>query len=140
MEASLVGEKERIELPLDQQEFIRELCRVNPNTVLVLVAGSPLAITWEQANIPAIVDAWYLGEKGGTAVAEILFGEYNPPVKELRGFTRVHLMKGESKTVTVPLRREDLRYWSEEKGCFVVPEGLPMVYVGSSSTDIRIEK
>jgi hypothetical protein len=42
--------------------------------------------------------------------------------------------------VTIPVRREDLRYWSEEKECFVIPEGLPKVFVGASSEDIRLEK
>ena len=46
--------------------------------MLVLVAGSPLSILWEDKNIPAIVNAWYPGEQGGTAVAEVLFGKYNP--------------------------------------------------------------
>ena len=67
-----------IQLPKDQEEFIREIYKVNPNTVVVLVAGSSLAINWINDNIPAIVNAWYPGEQGGTAVAEALFGDYNP--------------------------------------------------------------
>ncbi len=225
-------DRDFITLPEDQQEFLRELYRVNPNIVLVLVAGSPMSILWEDKNIPAIVNAWYPGEKGGTAVAEVLFGDYNPagrlpvtchnriedlpdfgdyditkrtykyfdgdvlypfgyglsytsfkysdlkvrdrgenvdvtftlknvgkydgdevaqvyvrlpeyegkaPVKELRGFKRVHLKKGETKTVSISLRREDLRYWSETQNRFVIPEGLPTVMVGASSADIRLQ-
>ena len=67
-----------IQLPEDQREFLQELYNVNPNIVLVLVAGSNLALNWEDANLPAIVDAWYGGESGGKAVAEVLFGDYNP--------------------------------------------------------------
>ena len=224
-------DRDTITLPPDQQEFLRELYRINPNLVLVLVAGSPLSVLWEDKNLPAIVNAWYPGEQGGTAVAEVLFGRCNPagrlpltwynslddlppfddyditkrtykyfdgevlypfgyglsytsfrysdlqvvdcgetvevsftlknvgrmdgdevaqvyvqlpeyegvaPQKELRGFRRVHLRRGESRRVTVPLRREDLRYWSESKRAFVVPSGLPLVMVGASSADIRL--
>lgn len=67
-----------IELPKDQQIFIEEAYKINPNTVVVLVAGSSLAINWMDEHIPAIVNAWYPGEAGGTAVAEVLFGDYNP--------------------------------------------------------------
>lgn len=67
-----------ITLPKDQEEFIREIYKINPNTVVVLVAGSSLAINWINDHIPAIVNAWYPGEQGGTAVAEVLFGDYNP--------------------------------------------------------------
>ena len=67
-----------ITLPKDQQEFLKLLYEVNPNTVLVLVAGSPLAINWEQEHLPAIVNAWYGGESGGRAVAEMLFGDFCP--------------------------------------------------------------
>lgn len=67
-----------IELPADQQLFIKEAYKANPNTVVVLVAGSSLAINWIDENIPAILNAWYPGEQGGTAVAEALFGDYNP--------------------------------------------------------------
>ena len=48
-----------IELPADQQLFIKEAYKANPNTVVVLVAGSSLAINWIDANIPAILNAWY---------------------------------------------------------------------------------
>ncbi|MDE6317892.1 MAG: glycoside hydrolase family 3 C-terminal domain-containing protein, partial [Muribaculaceae bacterium] len=65
-------------LPKDQQIFLKEAYKLNPNTVLVLVAGSSMGIGWESENLPAIVDAWYPGESGGTAVAEVLFGDYNP--------------------------------------------------------------
>lgn len=67
-----------ITLPKDQEEFIREIYQANPNTVVVLVAGSSLAINWVNDHIPAILNAWYPGEQGGTAVAEVLFGDYNP--------------------------------------------------------------
>ncbi|KAA6301219.1 MAG: 4-beta-xylosidase [Candidatus Ordinivivax streblomastigis] len=67
-----------IRLPEDQMEFIKEIYKVNPNIVVVLVAGSPLAINWIDDNVPAIVNAWYPGEQGGRAVAEVLFGDYNP--------------------------------------------------------------
>jgi beta-glucosidase-like glycosyl hydrolase len=226
-------DRDDLGLPADQEAFLRALYEVNPNIVLVLVAGSSLSIGWEDEHIPAILDAWYPGELGGTAVAEALFGAYNPagrlpltwyrsledlppfddyditkrtykyfegpvlypfghglsystfkysrlrvkdrgetvevslklknrgrlagdevvqvyvrlpeyegkaPVKELRAFQRVHLKKGERKRVTIPIRREDLRYWSVDRQCFVVPEGRLQVFVGSSSADIRLKK
>lgn len=67
-----------LELPADQQEFLKEIYKINPNTVLVMVAGSSVAINWEDENLPAILYAWYPGEQGGNAVAEALFGKYNP--------------------------------------------------------------
>ena len=83
------------------------------------------------------------GKYDGDEVAQVYtrLPEYEgkAPIKELRGFKRVHLKKGETKTVTIPLRREDLRYWSESQGKFIVPEGLPEVMVGASSADIRLK-
>ncbi|MBQ6161871.1 MAG: glycoside hydrolase family 3 C-terminal domain-containing protein [Prevotella sp.] len=222
-----------INLPADQKEFIKAMYKINKNVVLVIVAGSSLDLRWENENIPAIVNAWYPGQEGGTAVAEVLFGKYNPagrlpltyynsiddlpafddydlsnrtykyfkggvlypfgyglsysqfkysnliinekentidvefevknigrydgdevaqvyvqlseyegvvPEKELRGFKRVHLKKGEKQRVTVSLRREDLRYWSESKSKFIYPAGVPKIMVGTSSADIRLIK
>lgn len=67
-----------IELPADQMQFIREIYKANPKTVVVLVAGSSMAINWINDNIPAVVNAWYPGEQGGNAIADVLFGDYNP--------------------------------------------------------------
>ena len=67
-----------MDLPADQKEFLREIYKANPRTILVLVAGSSLSINWEKENLPAILDAWYPGEQGGNAVAEALFGKMNP--------------------------------------------------------------
>ena len=67
-----------IQLPADQREFLKEIYKVNPNIVVVLVAGSSLSINWMDEHIPAIINAWYPGESGGKAVAEVLFGDYNP--------------------------------------------------------------
>jgi len=71
-------DRSTLDLPSDQQQFIREIYKSNPNTIVVLVAGSSLAINWIQDNIPAIVNAWYPGEQGGNAIADVLFGDYNP--------------------------------------------------------------
>jgi beta-glucosidase len=71
-------DREFLGLPRDQMEFIREIHKANPKTIVVLVAGSSLTVNWIQDNIPAIIDAWYPGEQGGNAIAEVLFGKYNP--------------------------------------------------------------
>ena len=222
-----------IQLPADQREFLQEIYKVNKNVVVVLVAGSSLAVNWMDENVPAIVNAWYPGESGGSAVAEVLFGDYNPggrlpltyykgledlpafddyditkgrtyqyykgdvlypfgyglsytsfkysglkvtednefanvsftlknvgkragdevaqvyvklpqrnevmPVKELKGFERVTLKRGESRDVTINLRKDLLRYWDEAKGDFVYPSGEYTIMVGLSSADIRLQ-
>lgn len=225
-----------IELPKDQQVFIEEAYKINPRTVVVLVAGSSLAINWIDQHIPAIVNAWYPGEQGGTAVAEVLFGDYNPsgklpltyynsldevpafddydirkgrtyqffegkplyafgyglsytkfgykklmvdakeddikvsftlsntgkydgdevaqlyvrfpetadevklPLKQLKGFKRVHIKKGKSETITLTVPKSELRLWDQEQGKFQTPSGNYHFMVGSSSDDIRLEQ
>lgn len=223
-----------IQLPADQQEFLQEIYKVNPNIVVVLVAGSSLAINWMDEHIPAIVNAWYPGESGGKAVAEVLFGDYNPggrlpltyyrslnelppfddyditkgrtykyfkgdvlypfgyglsytsfkysnlqvtdgekevsvsfllkntgkyagdevaqvyvklperdetmPLKELKGFERISLRRGENRKVTIRLPKDLLRYWDEAKGKFMYPSGDYNIMVGASSADIRLQK
>ncbi|MCX7603147.1 MAG: glycoside hydrolase family 3 C-terminal domain-containing protein [Bryobacteraceae bacterium] len=67
-----------LELTGLQQELVRAVHSTGTPTVVVLVNGRPLAIPWIAENVPAIVEAWLPGEKGGQAVAEVLFGEVNP--------------------------------------------------------------
>ena len=71
-------DRSTLDLPADQQEFIKEIYKANPKTIVVLIAGSSLAINWIQENIPGIINGWYPGEQGGNAIADVLFGDYNP--------------------------------------------------------------
>jgi len=75
-------------LPGLQQELLEEIYKVNKNVVLVLVNGRPLNISWANANIPAIVEAWQLGSQAGNAIAEVLYGDYNPSGKLTMSFPR----------------------------------------------------
>lgn len=72
------GDRVDIDLPDAQLELMKAIMKLNKPTVLVLLNGSALAINWEAENIPAILEAWYPGQAGGTAIADILFGDYNP--------------------------------------------------------------
>jgi beta-glucosidase len=60
---------------------MQEIHSINKNSVLILLIGSALSINWEKQNLPAILEAWYPGQAGGTAVADVLFGDYNPSGK-----------------------------------------------------------
>ena len=67
-----------LDLPGLQEELIKAVQATGTPTVVVLINGRPLSIPWVAENVPAIVEAWLPGEQGGNAVAEILFGDYNP--------------------------------------------------------------
>ena len=72
------GDRVRIDLPDTQQRLLRYIQATGKPIVLVLVNGSALAINWSEENIPAIIESWYGGEEAGTAIADVLFGDYNP--------------------------------------------------------------
>src|SRR5690606_755591 len=72
------GDRTDLNLPDVQQELIKEIHSLGKPVVLVLLNGSALALNWEDENIPAIVEAWYPGQAAGTAIADVLFGDYNP--------------------------------------------------------------
>jgi beta-glucosidase len=61
-----------------QRELLQEIYKTGKPVILVLVQGRPWSISWEKENIPVILEAWYPGEKGGDAIANILFGKVNP--------------------------------------------------------------
>jgi beta-glucosidase len=72
------GDRTDIVLPKSQEDLIKEVHALGKPVVLVLLGGSALAVNWANDNVPAIIDAWYPGEEGGTAIADVLFGDYNP--------------------------------------------------------------
>jgi beta-glucosidase len=76
------------QLPGGQDELIREISAVNKNIIVVLTAGGNVDMTRWVENVPAILHAWYPGQEGGTAVAQILFGDYSPSGKLPVSFER----------------------------------------------------
>jgi beta-glucosidase len=222
-------------LPGNQQELAEAVIAANPRTVVVLFGAGPLAVPWLKEHAPAMLQAWWPGQEGGTAVADVLLGKVNPagrlphtvyasekqvpsideydiskgftymyvkgaplyafghglsyttfayanlrvspgkpsrdgtleakvdvtntghragdevvqlytravqpsitrPRHELRGFQRIALAPGETKTVTLRVPVEKLSYYDEKTHGFVVEPGDYEIQVGAASDDIR---
>lgn len=77
-EGGIGGDRTDLGLPGVQEDLLEALVGTGKPVVLVLLNGSALAINWANDHVPGIVEAWYPGEEGGTAVADVLFGDYNP--------------------------------------------------------------
>jgi beta-glucosidase len=235
-----VGESESrtsLDLPGRQLELVQAIHATGKPVIVVLLSGRPLSINWVNKYVPGILEAWFPGAQGGTAIADVLFGDYNPggkltmtfpktvgqipynfptkpnaqwegekarvngalyyfgyglsyttfaysnlkirPLeqhargnvtvsfavkntgsregaevvqlytrdlvssvttyeKNLRGFERVHLKPGETKTVNFTLMPDDLSLWDRNMN-FVVEPGMFRVMIGSSSEDIRLK-
>lgn len=71
-----------------QQELLEEIYKVNKNIILVLINGRPMDISWSAQNLPGILVAWQLGSESGNAIADVLFGNYNPSGKLPVSFPR----------------------------------------------------
>ncbi|MBV9928706.1 MAG: glycoside hydrolase family 3 C-terminal domain-containing protein [Acidobacteria bacterium] len=72
------GDRTSLDLPDAQEDLLKAVAATGKPVVLLLLNGGALAVNWAQGNVPAIVEAWYPGEEGGTALADVLFGDYNP--------------------------------------------------------------
>src|SRR5207342_1715015 len=72
------GDKTNLDLPAVQTALLKELKKTGKPVILILMNGSALSINWENENIDGIIEAWYGGEAAGQAIADILFGNYNP--------------------------------------------------------------
>ncbi|NMC06078.1 MAG: hypothetical protein GYA24_12755, partial [Candidatus Lokiarchaeota archaeon] len=237
-------DKKSLEMPAEQDELVKRLVAVNPNTVAVMVTGSPLSFPWIAEHVPSILLAWYPGERGGDAIADIIAGDENPsgrlpmtfyrstdqlppfdeyditkgktywyfqgaplypfgfglsyttfeyddlrvnkekygigdtmtiqvrvknsgdrlgdevvqvytryvsasgaaranerlPLRQLKGFSRVHLRPGEQKDVSIDIPVQRLELYDEATSCFVVLAGDIEIMVGSSSKDIKVSR
>ena len=229
------GDRTSIELPGAQQRLLERIVAVGKPMVLVLLNGSALAVNWAQANVPAIVEAWYPGQ-AGNAIADVLFGDYNPagrlpvtfygsvsdlpafddyrmagrtyrffkgqplypfghglsyttftyanlrtsadsagtndtvlvsvdvtnsgkrsgdevvqmyvehvgssverPIRDLRGYRRLTLAPGETRTVQMPLPIASLAYWDAATHRWVVEADQVRIRIGASSADLRLD-
>ena len=71
-------DRHTLDISNDQTEYVKQLLALNKNVVVVIVAGGQVSINEIAQNAPAIIEAWYPGEQGGNAIADVLFGDYNP--------------------------------------------------------------
>jgi len=73
-----LGDRDDLNLLGRQDELVKQLLATGKPVVVVLIHGRPNSINFIAQNVPAILDGWYLGQEGGTAAADVLFGDYNP--------------------------------------------------------------
>lgn len=76
--AKSTGDRTTIDLPGVQEDLLKAVHATGTPVVLVLINGSAVAVNWADEHVPAILEAWYPGQAGGTAIADVLFGDYNP--------------------------------------------------------------
>jgi beta-glucosidase len=72
------GDRVSLDLPETQESLLRAVVAVGKPVVVVLLNGSAVAVNWAAEHVPAMLEAWYPGQAAGTAIADVLFGEYNP--------------------------------------------------------------
>ncbi len=134
----------QLDLPGVQQELLEAVYEVNQNIVLVLMNGRPLALPWAQERIPAILECWQLGTQSGNAIAQVVFGEYNPSGKLPMSFPR--------SVGQVPIyynyfntgrpEPSDLVFWThyiDESNDPLFPFGYGLSYTNFEYSDLQIE-
>jgi len=136
----------KLDLPGVQQELLEAVYKANPNIVLVLNNGRPLALPWADENIPAIVEAWHLGSQSGHAIAQVLYGDYNPsgkmPMTVPRSVGQVPIYYNYKNTGRPTLPAPNIVFWShysDEENTPLYPFGHGLSYTSFSYENLTIE-
>ena len=134
-----------LDLPGLQQQLLEEVYNVNKNIVLVLMNGRPLVIPWAAEHIPAIVEAWHLGTQSGHAIAQVLYGDYNPsgklPMTFPKSVGQLPMSYNYKATGRPDLPGEDIVFWShyiDEGNEPLYPFGYGLSYSQFSYGDINL--
>ena len=134
-----------IGLPGVQQELLEAIYNVNPNIVLVLNNGRPLTIPWADAHIPAIVEAWHLGTQSGNAIAQVLYGDYNPsgklPMTFPRTIGQVPIYYNYKNTGRPSMNEPESVFWShysDEKNTPLYPFGYGLSYSKFEYSNLKL--
>ena len=132
-------------LPGVQQELLEAIYNVNPNIVLVLNNGRPLTIPWADAHIPAIVEAWHLGTQSGNAIAQVLYGDYNPsgklPMTFPRNIGQVPIYYNYKNTGRPTMNEPESVFWShysDEKNTPLYPFGYGLSYSKFDYSNLKL--
>jgi beta-glucosidase len=132
-------------LPGVQEELLEAVYKANPNIVLVLNNGRPLAIPWAAENIPAIVEAWQLGTQSGNAIAQVLYGDYNPsgklPMTFPRNVGQEPIYYNYKNTGRPVMNEPDSVFWShfiDEKRTPLYPFGYGLSYSKFTYSNLKL--
>ena len=130
-----IGDRLDINLPGRQEELLKRLHASGKPIVLVLTGGSAIAINWADRNIPAILMAWYPGQAAGIALADVLFGEYNPagrlPVTFVKSLDQVPPFENYS------MKGRTYRFMENEP---LYPFGYGLSYTSFGYSNLRLSK
>ncbi len=136
-----------IDLPGLQQDLLEAVYEVNKNIVLVLMNGRPLILNWADEHIPAILESWHLGSQSGHAIAQVLYGDYNPSGKLPMSFPRsegqLPIYYNQKSTGRPGANGGDNGsvFWShygDEKNSPLYPFGFGLSYTTFSYSDIQL--
>jgi len=137
--------KTDLNIPGVQEELVKRIYETGVLTVVVLMNGRPLTINWISENIPAIVEAWFLGDQTGNAIAQVLFGDYNPsgksPVTFPRSTGQIPIYYYQKSTGR-PIIEED-KYTSkylDSPNTPLYPFGYGLSYTTFNYNNIRMDK
>ncbi|GAB4220543.1 MAG: beta-glucosidase BglX [Acidobacteriota bacterium] len=129
-----------------QEELLKEVYAANPKTVVVLMNGRPLTIQWAAEHVPAIVEAWHLGSEAGHAIADVLFGDYNPSGKLPVSFPR-HVgqlpLYYNHKSTGRPTGSEQIVFWShytDAPNSPLYPFGWGLSYTTFQYSEVRLSR
>lgn len=129
------GDRTSIALPAVQTEFMKALKATAKPIVFVMMTGSAIAIPWEEENIPGIIDAWYGGEAAGTAVADVLFGDYSPS-----GRLPVTFYRSDSDLPAFDDYSTKDRTYRYFKGIPLYPFGFGLSYTNFTYSKLKLSK
>jgi beta-glucosidase len=147
------ADRAQLELPKEQVDLVNNTIKLNPNIIVVLINGSPLAMDDWIENVPAVLEAWYGGMEAGSAIANILFGDVNPSGKLPISFPKsLKDSPAHKSKYTFPGDLENLTV-SYEEGIFVgyrhfdkhninplFPFGFGLSYTNFSYEDLKLDK
>lgn len=136
MESGEGYDRSTLELLGRQRELIREMGKLNKPIVLVLIKGRPLLLEDIEAEVDAIVDAWYPGMQGGNAIADVLFGDYNPAGRLTISVPR---SVGQLPVYYNTKRKGNRSKYIEEEGTPRYPFGYGLSYTSFNYSDLRAE-
>lgn len=132
-------------LPGVQQELLETIYKINKKIILVLNNGRPLVLTWAAENIPAIVEAWQLGTQSGNAIAQVLYGDYNPsgklPMTFPRSVGQVPIYYNYKNTGRPTMNEPESVFWShytDEKNTPLYPFGYGLSYAKFKYSNLHL--